>query len=51
MEGEATAMYISKLVKHLGVKVTIELHRIPVGGDYEYTDEVLRKSLRRQGHL
>ena len=40
VEGEATAMYISKLVKPLGVKVTRIAHGIPVGGDLEYTDEV-----------
>ena len=40
VEGEATAMYISKLIKPLGVKVTRIAHGIPVGGDLEYTDEV-----------
>lgn len=46
VEGEATAMYISKLVKPLGVKVTRIAHGIPVGGDLEYTDEVtLSKAL------
>ncbi len=40
IEGEATAMYISKLVKPFGVKVTRIAHGIPVGGDLEYTDEV-----------
>ena len=40
VEGEATAMYISKLVKPLGVKVTRIAHGIPVGGDLEYIDEV-----------
>ena len=46
VEGEATAMYISKLVKPLGVKVTRIAHGIPVGGDLEYTDEVtLTKAL------
>ena len=40
VEGEATAMYISKLVKPLGAKVTRIAHGIPVGGDLEYTDEV-----------
>lgn len=39
VEGEATAMYISKLVKPMGVKVTRLAHGIPVGGDLEYTDE------------
>lgn len=46
VEGEATAVYISKLVKPLGVKVTRIAHGIPVGGDLEYTDEVtLSKAL------
>ena len=40
VEGEATAMYISKLVNPLGVIVTRIAHGIPVGGDLEYTDEV-----------
>ena len=46
VEGEATAMYISKLVKPLGIKATRIAHGIPVGGDLEYTDEVtLMKAL------
>lgn len=40
IEGEATAMYISKLIKPLGIKVTRIAHGIPVGGDLEYTDEI-----------
>jgi len=40
VEGEATAMYISRLLKPLGVKVTRIAHGIPVGGDLEYADEV-----------
>ncbi|NLG25933.1 MAG: recombination protein RecR [Clostridiales bacterium] len=40
IEGEATAAYISRLVKPLGVKVTRIAHGVPVGGDLEYTDEV-----------
>ena len=41
VEGEATAMYISKILKPLGdVKITRIAHGIPVGGDLEYTDEV-----------
>lgn len=40
VEGEATAMYLSKLIKPLGVKTTRIAHGIPVGGDLEYTDEV-----------
>ena len=46
VEGEATAMYISKLIKPFGIKVTRIAHGIPVGGDLEYTDEVtLMKAL------
>jgi len=40
VEGEATAMYISKLLKPLGVKVTRIAHGVPVGGDLEFVDEV-----------
>ncbi len=40
VSGEATALYISKLVKPLGIKVTRLAHGIPIGGDIEYTDEV-----------
>jgi len=40
VEGEATAMYISKLIKPLGVTVTRIAHGVPVGGDLEYVDEV-----------
>lgn len=46
IEGEATAMYISRLVKPLGIKATRIAHGIPVGGDLEYADEVtLMKAL------
>ena len=46
IEGEATAMYISRLLKPAGVKVTRIAHGIPVGGDLEYADEVtLMKAL------
>jgi recombination protein RecR len=40
VEGEATAMYISKLIKPLGIKATRIAHGIPIGGDLEYADEV-----------
>ena len=40
VEGEATALYLSRLIKPLGVKVTRIAHGIPVGGDLEYFDEV-----------
>ncbi len=46
IEGEATAMYISKLLKPMGIKVTRIAHGIPVGGDLEYADEItLAKAL------
>ncbi len=46
IEGEATALYISKLVKPTGIKVTRIAHGLPVGGDLEYADEVtLTKAL------
>ncbi len=52
VEGEATAMYISKLVKPLGIKVTRIAHGIPVGGDLEYTDEItLTKALEGRREL
>jgi recombination protein RecR len=40
IEGEATAVYISRLIKPLGIKVTRIAHGIPIGGDIEYTDTV-----------
>jgi recombination protein RecR len=40
IEGEATAMYISRLVKPTGIKITRIAHGLPVGGDLEYADEV-----------
>jgi recombination protein RecR len=40
VEGEATALYISKLLKPLNIKVTRIAHGVPVGGDIEYVDEV-----------
>lgn len=40
IEGEATAMYISKLLKPLGIKTTRIAHGVPVGGDLEYVDEI-----------
>ncbi|EYE88052.1 recombinase RecR [Fervidicella metallireducens AeB] len=46
VEGEATAMYIARLLKPLGVRVTRIAHGVPVGGDLEYADEVtLTKAL------
>ncbi len=44
--GNATALYLSKLIKPLGIKVTRIAQGIPIGGDIEYTDEVtLRKAM------
>ncbi|MET3700092.1 DNA replication and repair protein RecR [Bacillus oleivorans] len=40
IEGEATAMYISRLLKPTGIRVTRIAHGLPVGGDLEYADEV-----------
>ena len=40
LEGETTAMYISKLIKPTGIKVTRIASGVPVGGDIEYIDEV-----------
>lgn len=40
LEGEATAMYIARLIKPLGVRVTRLARGLPVGGDLEYADEV-----------
>ena len=40
VEGEATAAYISRLLKPMGVTVTRIAHGVPVGGELEYTDEV-----------
>ena len=52
VEGEATAMYLSKLIKPLGIKVTRIAHGIPVGGDLEYTYEItLTKALEGRREL
>jgi len=52
VEGEATAMYIARLVKPLGVKVTRIAHGMPVGGDLEYVDEVtLIKALENRREM
>jgi len=46
VEGEATAIYLAKILKPLGLKVTRIAHGLPVGGDLEYADEVtLAKAL------
>ena len=52
VEGEATAMYISRILKPLGVKVTRLAYGIPVGGDLEYADEVtLTRALEGRSEL
>ena len=52
VEGEATAMYLSRLVKPFGIKVTRIAHGLPVGGDLEYADEVtLSKALEGRREL
>lgn len=52
VEGEATAMYISKLLAPFGLRVTRLAYGIPVGGDLEYADEVtLRRSLEGRSLL
>src|SRR5690606_20273542 len=52
IEGEATAMYLSKLVRPFGIKVTRIAHGLPVGGDLEYADEVtLSKALEGRREL
>ena len=40
LQGETTAMYISKLIKPVGIKVSRIASGVPVGGDLEYIDEV-----------
>ncbi|MCS7464543.1 recombination mediator RecR [Paenibacillus doosanensis] len=52
IEGEATAMYLSRLVRPFGLKVTRIAHGLPVGGDLEYADEVtLTKALEGRREL
>ena len=52
VEGEATAMYLSRLIKPLGVRVTRLAYGIPVGGDLEYADEVtLKRALDGRSEL
>ncbi|SFK12801.1 DNA replication and repair protein RecR [Halobacillus dabanensis] len=52
IEGEATAMYISRLVKPSGIRMTRIAHGLPVGGDLEYADEVtLSKALEGRREL
>lgn len=52
IEGEATAMYIARLVKPTGIRITRIAHGLPVGGDLEYADEVtLSKALEGRREL
>lgn len=52
VEGEATAMYLARLLKPLGVKATRIAHGLPVGGDIEYVDEVtLAKAVENRREL
>ncbi|UVI30558.1 recombination mediator RecR [Paenibacillus spongiae] len=52
VEGEATAMYLSRLVKPFGIRITRIAHGLPVGGDLEYADEVtLSKALEGRREL
>lgn len=52
IEGEATAMYISKLLKPMGIKTTRLAYGIPVGGDLEYADEItLSKAIEGRREL
>ncbi len=52
IEGEATAMYIARLLKPAGLKVSRIAHGLPVGADLEYADEVtLSKSLENRKEL
>ncbi len=52
VEGEATAMYLSKLLKPTGIRVTRIASGVPVGGDLEYIDEVtLLKALENRKEL
>jgi len=52
IEGEATAMFIAKLVKPAGIKVTRIAHGVPIGGDLEYTDDItLAKAIEGRREL
>ncbi len=47
VEGEATSMYLAKIIKPMNIKTTRIAHGIPVGGDIEYIDELtLGKALK-----
>jgi recombination protein RecR len=52
VEGEATALYLSRLVKPMGVGVSRIAHGIPMGGDIEYIDEItLSKAIRDRKYI
>ena len=52
VEGEATAMYLARLLKPAGLKVTRIAHGLPIGGDLEYADEVtLAKALENRKEI
>ena len=52
VEGEATAMYIARLLKPLGIDVTRLAHGIPIGGELEYTDDVtLSRALSERKYI
>ncbi|MCI7056748.1 MAG: recombination mediator RecR [Selenomonas bovis] len=52
VEGEATAMYIAKLLKPSGIKVTRIAHGLPIGGDLEYADEItLAKAMENRREI
>ena len=47
VEGEATSLYLSKLIKPLGIEVSRIAHGVPMGGEIEYIDEItLGKAIR-----
>ncbi len=52
VEGEATAMYLARLLKPMGIRVTRIAHGLPVGGDLEYADEItLAKAMENRVEL
>jgi recombination protein RecR len=52
IEGEATAMYLAKLIKPSGIRVTRIAHGVPIGGDLEYTDDAtLAKAMEGRQEL
>lgn len=52
VEGEATAMYLAKLLKPSGIKVTRIAHGLPIGGDLEYADEItLAKAMENRREI